>query len=86
MLCPTNSTSQLTTQEHRRFLSLLAKDDAFRAELTTNPLAVLAEHGIHLDPVDLPAAVQLPGKDLLSLALDDEQDGQNNIHWAGLLG
>lgn len=87
MLCPTNS-SQLATQEHRSFLGLLAQDDSFRAELIANPLAVLAEHGIQLDPKDLPAAIQLPTKEAVRALFegDDESAAQEIKPWLGLLG
>lgn len=82
--------THVSTDEYRQLLSRLVQDEDFRAEMAANPLAALAEHGVHLDPQDLPAFVKLPAGESLHFLLDAEDGAsdasQIRTEWFGLLG
>ena len=46
-----------------QLLGRLGTDDAFREKFLGDPVAALAEHGVHVDPTDVPAVRSLPSKD-----------------------
>jgi putative modified peptide len=52
----------ISDKDARDFLERLAADDDFRAELQQDPVAFLREHGIEVDPANVPATVTLPPK------------------------
>jgi putative modified peptide len=52
----------ISEAEALKFLERLATDDDFRGELAANPDAVLRDHGIELDPENVPESVSLPSK------------------------
>ena len=55
----------------RAFAARLADDDAFRARVTQDPRAALAEYGVAEEPGLVPDAVVLPAKaKLVELGLD----------------
>ena len=60
--------TQHTSSHLRTVLDKLAGDDAFRAHLTSDPVAALASVGVTLDPADVPAVRNLPSKE--SVAAD----------------
>lgn len=63
-------TEQLTStpQAPIGLLARAASDDAFRAELQSNPAAVFARHGIQIDSTSRPS---LPGKKDYELLASD---------------
>jgi len=67
----------IASEDHAAFLSLAARDDAFRHRLTERPAETLAELGIAIDARRIPAAVRLPNKDSLRAS--------SFIPWRGIL-
>lgn len=76
-----NQTSQIPTSRYPHapmgLLRRLADDDAFRTEVENDPVAALAQHGVHLDPSYLPTQVTLPSQAALHSFLEEtpEEDG-----------
>ncbi|GAB2629509.1 NHLP-related RiPP peptide [Novilysobacter erysipheiresistens] len=54
----------------RKLLERLAQDDAFRAQMESDPITALAEHGFKVDPSIAPSKVQLPSKDEITSNID----------------
>jgi putative modified peptide len=52
----------LSPEQARTFIEFVTNDDDFRASLTDDPGAVLAEFGIEVPPSLLPEQVSLPSK------------------------
>ena len=65
----------LSLQEHPRLFRLL-HSESFRAELRARPVETLAEHGVHLDPADVPSHVVLPQPEGVA----------DPVRWHALLG
>ena len=54
-----------TPQQLDEILHRLGTDDAFREQFLGDPSAALAQHGVTVDPKDVPAVRSLPSKDSL---------------------
>lgn len=46
-----------------KLLGRLGSDDAFREKFIGDPVGALAEHGVQVDPSDVPAVRKLPSKE-----------------------
>jgi putative modified peptide len=51
-----------TTSQLDQLLGRLGTDDAFREKFIGDPVSALAEHGVQVDPADVPAVRSLPPK------------------------
>jgi putative modified peptide len=54
-----------TPQQMDEILHRLGTDDAFREHFLGNPVSALAQHGVTVDPKDVPHTRSLPSKDSL---------------------
>lgn len=52
-----------SSEQLDKLLSRLGTDDAFREKFIGDPVAALAEHGVHVDAADVPAVRSLPSKE-----------------------
>lgn len=52
-----------TSEQLDQLLGRLGSDDAFREKFIGDPVAALAEHGVQVDPADVPAVRSLPSKE-----------------------
>ncbi|MEO5624201.1 MAG: NHLP-related RiPP peptide [Dokdonella sp.] len=57
------STAIPTPAQLDQLLGRLGSDDAFREKYIGDPVSALAEHGVHVDPADVPAVRSLPSKE-----------------------
>jgi putative modified peptide len=75
----------ISDEDARKFLERLATDDDFRAELEQNPAALLRDHGIELQPENVPETVKLPPKDEIEAYLVPTRTRQpEGVHgWLG---
>lgn len=71
----------MTGKEYVAFLEKLATDDRFRAQLEGSPVETLAEHGIEVDPDDIPSKVVLPSKEGLQQHLQQMRDAGSDISY-----
>ena len=71
-----------SSQSQLDFLRMAAGDDRFRAELQTNPQAVLTRFGFDVEGLDLPAQVELPEKGEVLKASEQEINDKN---WWGFI-
>lgn len=53
-----------------QLFSRLGSDDAFREKFIGDPVSALAEHGVQVDPADVPAVRALPSKQAFSSQAD----------------
>lgn len=85
---PTSSGGGFFVAEHHQdFLDRLAKDDALRTSLVTDPAGTLARFGIAVDPASIPAAVTLPASDRLESSLEAlDRNTMDRILWFPFLG
>jgi putative modified peptide len=80
-----NARITISHEDAQKFLERLANDDDFRAELEKNPGEVLRDHGIEIDPKNLPETVKLPPKDEIEAYLAPTRTRQaGGVHgWLG---
>jgi len=52
-----------TSAQLDKVFGLLASDSAFRERLLGDPVGAMAEHGIQIDPSEVPAVRRLPSKE-----------------------
>lgn len=57
--------SNATSDQLDKVLDRLGSDDQFREKFLGDPVAALAEHGVQIDPADVPAVRSLPSKEAL---------------------
>ena len=85
----TDANDNLLSQIPLFFLRRLVTDDRLRAELEADAAGTLAQHGIHLTPGQIPAAVSLPSPEELEAVLRihaTAEDDSAFVRWAGFLG
>lgn len=73
------SSATPTSAQTDQILGRLASDDAFREKFLGNPVAAFAEHGVSVDPSEVPAVRTLPSKAALqgqAAAFRDKIEGK----------
>ncbi len=71
------------------FLSRVAHDDRFRAELEADPQAALAQYGLDVDPSQIPSEVTLPSEEAIEGYLSYRADSLLDMlsrYWVGFIG
>jgi putative modified peptide len=70
----------ISEAEALKFLERLATDDDFRDELARDPGGVLSDHGIELDPENVPDTVTLPPKTEIGEFVERQKRKKAGVH------
>ena len=76
-----------TSAQLDQLLGRLGTDDAFREKFIGDPVGAFAEHGVHVDPADVPAVRSLPPKATLvaqASAIRAKADGKVGLAFFAL--
>ncbi len=69
-MAPYDDTADLGEERVRALFIKLSEDDDLRSAFEADPGKVLKEHGIELDPAQVPEKSKLPSKEQLRSGLD----------------
>jgi len=76
-----------TSDQLDKILTRLGSDDAYREKFLGDPVAAFDEHGVNVDPSEVPAVRQLPSKDTLraqAAAIRGKADGKSCLAFFAL--
>jgi putative modified peptide len=76
-----------TSEQISQILGRLGSDDAYREKFLGDPIGAFAEHGVKVDPSEVPAVRTLPSKSALasqSAALLAKADGKSCLAFFAL--
>ena len=76
-----------TPDQMDKLLGRLGSDDAFREKFLGDPVTAFAEHGVEVDPAEVPAVRTLPSKDAFqkqAAAIREKANGKSCLAFFAL--